>query len=115
MDKVILYSTNSCGYCKLAKMYFEKNNIIFIEKKVDSDNIARAEFEKYNVSGVPLIVVNGKVIRGFDKATLDTLLKKPIIECPKCRTSLRVPKDKGIILVTCSKCKSKFKVNTTQL
>ncbi|SET64575.1 hypothetical protein SAMN05660297_03029 [Natronincola peptidivorans] len=29
-------------------------------------------------------------------------------KCPKCKTMLRVPKDKGNILITCPKCKEKF-------
>lgn len=34
------------------------------------------------------------------------------ISCPSCNQELRVPKRKGKILVTCSKCKKKFNVRT---
>lgn len=34
------------------------------------------------------------------------------IRCPKCRQQLRVPKNKGKIRVTCSKCGEKFIIKT---
>jgi len=115
MDKVIIYTSANCGYCQQAKLYFQKNKIKYIEKKADMDITARNELASYGATGVPLIIVNGEVIKGFNKNRLDVLLKKPIIECPKCRTSLRVPKNINVILVTCPKCKSKFKVDTNKL
>ncbi|MCB2356001.1 zinc-ribbon domain-containing protein [Clostridium estertheticum] len=35
-----------------------------------------------------------------------------ITYCPKCRQKLRVPKRKGKIIVTCSKCSSEFRLRT---
>lgn len=32
--------------------------------------------------------------------------------CPNCRTKLRVPKGKGKIMITCTKCKTKFAKKT---
>ncbi|MCK5811726.1 MAG: glutaredoxin family protein [Clostridiales bacterium] len=115
MDKVTIYTSAGCGYCQQAKIYFKNNNIAFVEKKADVDSIARNELAGYGATGVPLIIVNGEVIKGFNKARLDVLLKKPIIQCPNCRASLRIPKNKNIIIVTCSKCKNKFKVDTNKL
>ncbi|MBN2851336.1 MAG: glutaredoxin family protein, partial [Clostridia bacterium] len=112
MNQVIIYSTDSCGYWQAAKRYFALNNIKYTEKKVDSDPIARSELSRYGATGVPLIIVDGELIKGFNQARLDQLLKKPVIECPYCRASLRVPKTSGVILVTCPKCNEKFKVNS---
>jgi len=62
--------------------------------------------------GVPVIVVGTEVIRGFDKARLETLFGKLIIECPTCRQKLRLPRNKGILKVTCKTCQAIFKVNS---
>ncbi|MGK0465952.1 hypothetical protein [Clostridium sp.] len=35
-----------------------------------------------------------------------------ITNCPKCTQKLRVPRDKGKIIVTCSKCGSEFRLKT---
>lgn len=34
------------------------------------------------------------------------------LPCPNCRQELRVPKDKGKIMVNCPKCKTKFQTQT---
>jgi len=34
MANVIIYSTPTCGYCKMAKAYFEENNVKYEDKNV---------------------------------------------------------------------------------
>jgi glutaredoxin len=60
---VILYITENCGNCKIAKMILEKYNLPFIEKRVDEDEQTSLEFEKITDGQkfVPTIVVNNKV------------------------------------------------------
>lgn len=62
-EKIILYSTENCGNCKIAKMILDQYNISFIEKRVDENEEIASEFEQ--VTGgqkyVPTIVVNNNV------------------------------------------------------
>lgn len=72
MANVIIYSTPTCVYCKMAKDFFAKNKIAYEERDVQSDLAARKEmFDKTHQMGVPVIMVNGKVIVGFDKGALE--------------------------------------------
>jgi len=75
MNKVEIYSTPSCVYCKMAKEYFKKNDIVYTEYDVAADAVRRKEMvEKTHQMGVPVIVINGKVVVGFDKPKINELL-----------------------------------------
>ena len=76
MNKVLIYSTNTCVYCKKAKEFFKEHNIDFKEIDVGKDiNAAKEMVAKSGQMGVPVIDVNGKIIVGFDKAALMKELK----------------------------------------
>lgn len=75
MNKVEIYSTPWCHFCKMAKEYFTKNNVRFAEYDVMQDAVKRQEmFDKTHQAGVPVIVIDGQVIVGFDKPKIDQLL-----------------------------------------
>lgn len=74
MSNVIIYSSNSCGYCVLAKEYLQEKGVSYEEKNVSTDPAARKELIQKGYRGVPVIVVNGEEIVGFDKARLEELL-----------------------------------------
>lgn len=46
------------------------------------------------------------------KNRLKDMKTHKFLKCPKCRQTLRVPKGKGKILITCPKCDEKFKTRT---
>lgn len=74
MDKVIIYSSDSCGYCVAAKQYLNENNIEYTEKNIGNDMEARNELIKMGHMGVPVLLIDGKEVVGFDKPKLDELL-----------------------------------------
>ena len=75
MANVVIYSTPTCGYCKLAKAFFNEHNIAYTEKDVALDEAARDEMiAKTNQMGVPVITVDDAVVIGFDKGRLSQLL-----------------------------------------
>jgi glutaredoxin 3 len=75
MQKVLMYTTHSCFYCKLAKQYFAQNGIHYEEKYVDEDQAALTEMmKKSGQMGVPVIDVSGKIVIGFDKDELKKIL-----------------------------------------
>lgn len=75
MKNVIIYSTPTCVYCKMAKEYFVKNNIIFEDKNVAIDDKAREDMRlKSSQLGVPVIDIDGEIIVGFDRIRIETKL-----------------------------------------
>ena len=75
MNKVEIYTTPSCAYCKMAKEYFKKNSVDYVEYDVFKDITKRQEMlDKTHQFGVPVIVINGKVVVGFDRSKISQLL-----------------------------------------
>lgn len=75
MQPVAIYTTDTCTYCKMAKEFFQKNNVNYTEYNVGTD-IARRQ-EMVDISGqmgVPVITIGDKLIIGFNKAKLTELL-----------------------------------------
>lgn len=76
MAEVSIYTTPTCVYCRLAKEFFKENNIEYKEFDVSVDHSKAQEmFEKSQQLGVPVIVVDGKIIIGFDKEALKQMLE----------------------------------------
>lgn len=74
-NKVEIYSTPFCAYCKMAKDYFKKSGIAFIEYDVTKDAVRRQEMlDKTHQYGVPVIIIDDKIVLGFDRAKIDQLL-----------------------------------------
>jgi len=70
-NKVVIYTTPECVYCKITKEFFKKNNVVYEEKDVSVDDKARNEMvDKSGQLGVPVIDIDGKIIVGFDKEIL---------------------------------------------
>ncbi len=76
MANVKIYTTPTCVYCKMAKDYFQKNNVKYEEYNVAEDDVAREEMiHKSEQLGVPVIDVDGQIFIGFDKQGLAQALK----------------------------------------
>ena len=59
----------------MAKEYFKKNSIAYQEYDVAADIQKRQEMlERTHQFGVPVIVIDGQIIIGFDKPKINELL-----------------------------------------
>lgn len=75
MKPVSIYTTETCGYCKLAKEFFQKNNVQYSEYDVGRDLAKRQEMiEKSGQMGVPVIFIGDDMVIGFNKPRLSELL-----------------------------------------
>ncbi|MFA6257847.1 MAG: glutaredoxin family protein [Candidatus Paceibacterota bacterium] len=75
MQKVTVYSTNTCHFCHLAKDFFIEKGIVFTEYNVGTDIEKRKEMmEKSGQMGVPVIIIGDEIIVGFDKQKIVQLL-----------------------------------------
>lgn len=74
MANVTIYTSNTWPHCVTAKEYLSGKGVNYIEKNVQTDPAARRELIKMGFMGVPVIIVDGETIVGFDKNRLDQLL-----------------------------------------
>lgn len=75
MKQVTIYTTPTCGYCKMAKDFFTANGVEYAEYNVATDLEKRKEMiEKSGQMGVPVIYVDDEMTIGFDKPRLSSLL-----------------------------------------
>ncbi len=72
---VIVYSTQTCPYCVMAKRYLSEKGVKYADYDVGSDQ--RRAFEmlkKTGQMGVPVLDIKGTVIIGFDRPAIDRAL-----------------------------------------
>lgn len=75
MKNVTIYSTPTCHFCHMAKNYFTANHIVYTEYNVASDLDKRKEMvEKTGQMGVPVIVIDGEAIVGFNQPKIAQML-----------------------------------------
>ncbi len=72
MDKhITIYSTPTCHFCQMAKEFFAEKHIEYTAYDVASDAAKRQEMIKLTGQlGVPVIVVGGDIMIGFDREKL---------------------------------------------
>jgi glutaredoxin-like YruB-family protein len=74
---VTIYTTPTCGYCKVAKEFFRAQHVSFTEYNVASDQRKAEEMvRKSGQMSVPVIDVNGKIIVGFNRPEIEKALKR---------------------------------------
>lgn len=76
-NEVVLYATSWCGYCKKTRDLLEKNGIAYTEYDIEKSAKGREEYDQLNGKGVPLLVVNGTAVRGYDPNKILQLAKEP--------------------------------------
>ncbi len=73
-NKVVIFTTSKCVYCKVAKKYFSNKNISYKEYNIEQSSEGKKKYSKLNANGVPIIIVNGKQINGFNKQAINKAL-----------------------------------------
>jgi glutaredoxin 3 len=73
MEQVTIYSSNSCGYCKMAKQLLARRGVVPQELNVDTSPDRRAEMiERTGRRTLPQIFIGDRHIGGYDDlAALD--------------------------------------------
>ena len=80
MKTITIYSTATCGFCKMLKSYLMSKEIPFDVKMADEDQaIAEELFEKSGQLGVPFTIITDEdgtqeKILGFDRPRFDEVL-----------------------------------------
>ncbi len=72
--KVIIYSANWCGACRRAKAYMDRKGVRYEERNVDQPRFKEELVRKSGGRSIPVIEVNGRILKGFNPERLDKLL-----------------------------------------
>lgn len=73
MKKIEIYTSDTCVQCKKAKEFLKNNNIEFVEYNISSNQEYKRELIKKGYLSVPVIVVDGQDILGFDLTRIKQL------------------------------------------
>jgi len=71
---VIVYGTQWCPACKMARDYLESKNVAFRDVDIEHSPEGADEFHQRGGTAVPLIVINGEQATGFSAAWVDAHL-----------------------------------------
>lgn len=81
MKTVSIYSTPTCGFCKMLKAFLQSQSIPYADHNVADDEKAAAEMQQLvpGAMSVPVIVFNKgqkdqEIQIGFDQAKVETAL-----------------------------------------
>ncbi len=75
---VIIYTTPTCPYCRMAKEHLSSKGVSFTEIDVESDvNRGREMMAISGQGGVPVLVINGRLIVGANLPLIDDALTRP--------------------------------------
>ncbi|MCM8854180.1 MAG: DUF4124 domain-containing protein [Candidatus Thiodiazotropha sp.] len=77
-ERVVMYSTKWCGYCKKARRYFKSNRISFVEYDVESSAKGKRDYKKLGAGGVPIILVGKHRLNGFSEASFRNIYRDEI-------------------------------------
>lgn len=74
--KITIYGASWCGPCHMTKGYLDSIGVKYNYLDVDVDEGAGAtSLEKSGQRAIPVIDIDGDIVVGFDRPTIDHLLK----------------------------------------
>lgn len=63
---ITLFTATWCGYCDKLKSRLNASNVPYVEYDVESSPQGKMFYGEGNFEGVPVLVVNGETITGYD-------------------------------------------------
>jgi glutaredoxin 3 len=68
MERVTIFTTDPCGFCRVAKSLLEKRNVPFSEVNLAKDPSGRTELVRMTgMMTFPQVVIDGKPIGGYQE------------------------------------------------
>jgi glutaredoxin-like YruB-family protein len=73
---VIVYTTSWCGWCRKTLAFLDKNGIDYENRDIEADDAWRDELEeKTGSTSIPVVEIDGEIIRGYDPQRMRQLLE----------------------------------------
>lgn len=74
-ERVVMYATSWCGYCRQARTFFRANRIDYVEYDIEKDRSARRRYDALGGVGVPVILIGQKRMNGFTEAEFNAIYR----------------------------------------
>ncbi len=72
---VDVYTTSWCGWCRKTLAHLDRRGVDYVNKDIEADDDYRDELiEITGRTSIPVVVIDGEVIRGYDPRKMDALL-----------------------------------------
>jgi glutaredoxin len=72
---VALYTRPGCQHCQQVKDYLDRLGVQYQERDISRDTGAAEDLRQINAPGLPVTVIEGEAVLGFDEPRLADLLK----------------------------------------
>ena len=73
--QVVLYATDWCPYCEKTRALLTSKGIPFKEMNIESSEEARSQYQRLAANGVPVLLVAGEVVRGYNPQRMEVVLE----------------------------------------
>ncbi len=75
--EIVVYSSPSCSYCHALKQFLAERRINYRDRDVTTDRTAAQELmSRTGQMGVPVTIIDGQTIVGFDRPRLEQALSR---------------------------------------
>ena len=73
---VVVYTTSWCGWCRKTLAFLDENGIHYENRDIEADDDWREELlEKTGGTSIPVVEIDGQIVRGFDPKRMRQLLQ----------------------------------------
>jgi glutaredoxin len=72
---VVVYTTSWCGWCRKTLAFLDEQGIDYENRDIEADDAWREELEeKTGSTSIPVVEIEGELVRGYDPARIRQLL-----------------------------------------
>jgi len=73
--EVVVYTTSWCGWCRKTLAFLDARGVRYVNKDIEANDWNRDELiEKTGRTSIPVVEINGEIIRGYNAARMEQLL-----------------------------------------
>jgi glutaredoxin len=74
--EVVVYTTSWCGWCRKTLAFLDKQGVAYENRDIEADDTWRDELiEKTGGTTIPVVEIDGEIIRGYDPTRMAQLLR----------------------------------------